>query len=253
MEFRPCIDLHQGVVKQIVGATLKDSDNSAVVNFESKKSPSYYANLYKKNNLKGGHIIKLGPNNDEAAKEALSAWKNGLQIGGGITADNAKKFIEMGASHIIVTSYVFKDGKINFDNLNKLVDAVGKDRIVLDLSCKEKDGDYYIVTDRWQKFTDTTITKETLGYLSEYCDEYLIHAASVEGKKAGPDLTLIELLKEAPITTTYAGGIATMNDINDVKEVGDNKIHITIGSALDIFGGNLNFDEVVHFCNESQK
>ncbi len=249
MEFRPCIDLHEGKVKQIVGATLTDSDNSAEVNFESTKAPSYYSELYKEHSLRGGHIIKLGPRNDDAAQEALGAWAGGLQIGGGINADNGASFIDAGASHVIVTSYVFKDGCINYENLDSLVKAVGKDNLVLDLSCKERDGEYFIVTDRWQNFTDTKLNGDTLSSLATYCDEFLIHAASVEGKMGGADLKLVKLLAEfSPIPTTYAGGIATMEDIEEVREAGEGKIHITIGSALDIFGGKLSFQEVVTAC-----
>ncbi|MRI31860.1 phosphoribosylformimino-5-aminoimidazole carboxamide ribotide isomerase [Endozoicomonas sp. OPT23] len=251
MQFRPCIDLHQGKVKQIVGSTLKDQDNSATVNFESDQSAGDYANLYRKDNLRGGHIIKLGPDNDEAAREALSAWPGGLQIGGGITAENAAEFITMGASHIIVTSYVFKDGKINFENLHKLVAAVGKDRLILDLSCKAKDDDYFIVTDRWQNFTDTKVSKETLQELAEYCDEFLVHAASVEGMMQGPDLKLVSLLAEhSPIPVTYAGGITTLPDIENVNKTGQGKVHITIGSALDLFGGKLSYQDVVEYCQQ---
>ncbi len=254
MEFRPCIDLHDGKVKQIVGATLTDTDNSATVNFESTHSPSYYSELYKRDNLRGGHIIKLGPGNDTAAQEALGAWTSGLQIGGGINADNAQSFIDAGASHIIVTSYVFKDGVINFENLNKLVEAVGKEHIVLDLSCKERDGEYYIVTDRWQNFTTTTLNEETLSELSSYCDEFLIHAASVEGKMGGADLKLVKLLAQySPIPTTYAGGIATLEDIELVRDAGNGSIHITIGSALNIFGGKLPYASVVDLCDKVSK
>ena len=249
MQFRPCIDLHQGKVKQIVGSTLKDQDNSAQVNFESDRSASDYAELYRQDNLRGGHIIKLGPDNDEAAQSALSAWPEGLQIGGGITAENAADYIAMGASHVIVTSYVFKDGNINFENLNRLASAVGKEKLVLDLSCKEKDGSYFIVTDRWQKFTETRVTEQTLLMLAEYCDEFLVHAASVEGKMQGPDLELVELLAEhSPIPVTYAGGITTMDDIESVRKRGQNKVHITIGSALDLFGGQLSYQKVVAYC-----
>ncbi len=249
MEFRPCIDLHDGKVKQIIGATLTDKDNSAAVNFESTLAPSYYAELYKKNSLRGGHVIKLGPNNEDAAKDALAAWPGGIQIGGGITAENAKFWIEAGASHVIVTSYVFKDGKINFENLTKLTEAVGKEHVVLDLSCKEVNGTYLIVTDRWQKFTDTALTKDTFDLLASYCDEFLVHAATVEGLKGGADLKLVKLLAEfSPIPVTYAGGIASMEHIEQVREAGNNQVHITIGSALDIFGGNLSYESVVEAC-----
>ena len=251
MQFRPCIDLHQGKVKQIVGSTLKDQDNSAKVNFESDKSASDFAQLYRRDNLRGGHIIKLGPHNDDAARSALTAWPEGLQIGGGITADNAADYIAMGASHVVVTSYVFKDGKINFENLNKLVAAVGKKKLVLDLSCKTQGDDYFIVTDRWQKFTETTVCKETLLELAEYCDEFLVHAASVEGMMQGPDLKLVSLLaKHSPIPVTYAGGITTLEDVENVNRTGQGNVHITIGSALDLFGGKLSYQKVVEYCQQ---
>lgn len=249
MEFRPCIDLHNGKVKQIIGATLTDKDNSAAVNFESTLAPSYYANLYKKDALRGGHVIKLGPNNEDAAKDALAAWPGGIQIGGGITAENAQYWIDAGASHVIVTSYVFKDGQINFENLAKLYDSVGKKHIVLDLSCKELNGEYLIVTDRWQNFTTTVLSRETFDVLSSYCDEFLVHAATVEGLKGGADLNLVALLAElSPIPVTYAGGIASMEHIEQVRVAGDNRVAITIGSALDIFGGELPYDSVVAAC-----
>ena len=249
MQFRPCIDLHHGKVKQIVGSSLSDADNSASVNFESDRSPAEFAIRYREDNLRGGHVIKLGPGNDEAAKEALQAWPGGLQVGGGINADNARDYLDMGASHVIVTSYVFQAGEINREHLDKLVTAVGKERLVLDLSCKEKDGEYYIVTDRWQTFTDTVISPETLHDLARYCDEFLVHAASVEGLMQGPDLKLVKLLAEgSPIPVTYAGGIATMDDIEAVRQAGDNKVHITIGSAMDTFGGSLSYREVVERC-----
>ena len=251
MQFRPCIDLHQGKVKQIVGSSLSDGDNSATVNFESDCSPADFAEMYRRDNLRGGHIIKLGAGNDQAAEEALAAWPGGLQIGGGVTADNAAGFLTMGASHVIVTSYVFKDGRIHQDNLEKLVTAVGRERLVLDLSCKEKDGQYLIVTDRWQKFTDTVISPETLSQLAGYCDEFLVHAASVEGMMAGPDLELVKLLAEhSPIPVTYAGGISSITDIEAVREAGQGKVHITIGSALDIFGGDLAYQDVMDMCRK---
>lgn len=188
MDFRPCIDIHDGKVRQIVGGSLKDSVG-AKVNFETDKDGVFYANLYKDNGLKGGHIILLNPVGTEMyeadkklALGALNAYRGGLQIGGGISADNAKEFIEAGASHVIVTSYVFKDGRVNYENLDLLEKAVGKEHIVLDLSCRKKDGKYYIVTDRWQKFTDVILNTDTLNELLNYCDEFLIHAVDVEGK-----------------------------------------------------------------------
>ncbi len=250
MQFRPCIDLHDGKVKQIVGSSLSDSDNSATVNFESKLTPADYAAIYRQDNLRGGHVIKLGPGNEQAAAEALNAWPEGLQIGGGITADNALDYLAMGASHVVVTSYVFKDGMIHRDHLQRLVDVVGRERLVLDLSCKQRDGQYFIVTDRWQKFTDTVISAVTLADLAEYCAEFLVHAASVEGLMQGPDLKLVSLLAEhSSIPVTYAGGIASMEDIEAVRTAGKSEVHITIGSALDIFGGELAYKNVVHACD----
>ncbi len=249
MEFRPCIDIHDGKVKQIVGSTLTDSGSTPAVNFESSYNPSYYSNLYKKDNLTGGHVIKLGPHNEKAALEALAAWPNGLQIGGGINSDNANFYLEAGASHVIVTSYVFKDGQINFDNLKTLIESVGKERLVLDLSCKERDGEYFIVTDRWQNWTDVTISKDSLQLLGNYCDELLIHAASVEGKMEGPDLTLVKILGDySPVKVTYAGGITTIKDLENIKECGQNRVNVTVGSALDIFGGKLPYSDVVEVC-----
>ncbi|WP_252176880.1 phosphoribosylformimino-5-aminoimidazole carboxamide ribotide isomerase [Endozoicomonas sp. 4G] len=249
MQFRPCIDLHQGKVKQIVGSSLRDDDHSAQVNFESDRSAADFAELYRREGLTGGHVIKLGPGNEAAAAAALSGWPRGLQAGGGITSENATYYLDLGASHVIVTSYVFKDGQINFANLDKLLAAVGRKRLVLDLSCKKKGDDYFIVTDRWQRFTDIRINGETLEKLAHYCDEFLVHAASVEGLMAGPDLALVSLLAHySPIPVTYAGGIATLEDIEAVRTAGNGQVHITIGSALDIFGGALAFRDVVASC-----
>ena len=251
MQFRPCIDLHNGKVKQIVGSSLSDSDNSASVNFESDQSPADFAALYQRDNLRGGHVIKLGPGNESAAEQALGVWPGGLQIGGGITSDNAERYLAMGASHVVVTSYVFREGKVHHENLQKLVSVVGRERLVLDLSCKMKEGRYYIVTDRWQRFTETEVSRETLEQLSGSCAEFLVHAASIEGMMAGPDLQLVALLAEySPIPVTYAGGIASLEDIEAVRVAGKNKIHITIGSALDIFGGTLKYQDVVECCKQ---
>lgn len=251
MEFRPCIDIHDGKVKQIVGSTLTDSGDMPSVNFESSQTSSFYSNLYKKSNLRGGHVIKLGADNEDAGIEALNAWPGGLQIGGGITPENAMKYIEAGASHIIVTSYVFKNGQVDYENLKKLVDVVGSDKLVLDLSCKERDGEYFIVTDRWQKWTDVRISKESLETLGSYCSEILVHATSVEGKMKGPDLKLVKILADfCPVIITYAGGISTMKDLEDIKSIGDNRVNITVGSALDIFGGELSYMDIVSFCGK---
>ncbi len=250
MKIRPCIDIHDGKVKQIVGSTLKDHVNQGPrENFVSNKSPGYYASLFKKHNLTGGHIIMLGPGNEKAASEALSAWPGGMQIGGGINLDNAKSWLHKGASHVIVTSFVFYQGLIDMDRLTRLSTLVGKDHLVLDLSCRKRNGRYFVVTDRWQNLTEVEVNAETLESLSRYCSEFLVHGVDVEGKCKGVDLSLVELLaKASPIVTTYAGGARSIHDAYMVKERGKGRIDLTIGSALDIFGGTgVRFDEILQF------
>lgn len=257
MRFRPCIDIHNGRVKQIVGGSLKDENSVATDNFVSELNGDYYAKLYRKYELKGGHIIILNPAGSEyydadlrQARLALGAYPKGLQIGGGINAENAASFIEAGAEAVIVTSYVFKDGRINWDNLDKLKAAVGSENLTLDLSCRKKDGKYYIVTDRWQKFTEECVTERTLDALSGYCSEYLIHAVDVEGKAKGIETELVEILGNwAKLPMTYAGGVGSYEDLYLLKKLGNDKLDVTIGSALDIFGGNMVFEEVLKICN----
>lgn len=253
MEFRPCIDIHNGQVKQIVGGSLTDKNDHAQENFVATKDADYYARLYQTRGIKGGHIILLNPSTSEyyeatkrQALKALAAYPGGMQIGGGINDTNAKEYLDAGASHVIVTSYVFKDGKIHMENLQKLYEAVGKEHLVLDLSCRYREGAYYIVTDRWQKFTDEKVDEKTLDMLMNYCDEFLIHAVDVEGKAQGIEGRLVELLgKWNKLPITYAGGVHSYEDIDELKKLGNGKIHVTIGSALDIFGGKLDFDMVV--------
>jgi phosphoribosylformimino-5-aminoimidazole carboxamide ribotide isomerase len=236
--FRPCIDLHEGKVKQIVGGSLTDDGAALRTNFVSERPASWYAELYQRDNLRGGHVIMLGPGNETAAREALSAYVGGLHIGGGINADNAESWLTAGASHVIVTSWVFREGKIDWARLNLLVSKLGKKRLVLDLSCRKRDGDYFVVTDRWQKFTELKLSRETLEKLAQYCDEFLIHAADVEGLCRGIDLELVQRLAAwTPIPATYAGGAKSLADLDHVTSIGKNKIDLTIGSALDIFGG----------------
>lgn len=256
MNFRPCIDIHNGQIKQIVGGSLIDMGDYAKENFVSDKDGGYYATLYKNAGLKGGHIILLNPKDSRyyeddvlQAKKALAAYNNGLMIGGGINNENACEFLKAGASHVIVTSYVFKNGEILFDNLERIKRETGKEHLVLDLSCRKKDGDYYIVTDRWQKFTNVKITGKLMKELSSYCDEYLIHAVDVEGQAHGIESGLVRILDEYnTIPVTYAGGVGSYEDLTLLKELGHNKIDVTIGSALDLFGGKLEFKKVLDIC-----
>jgi len=255
MDFRPCIDIHNGKIKQIVGASLKDEKNQADENFVSDMDGAFYADFYKSRNIRGGHIILLNaPDSEffEASKEqailALKTFPGGLQIGGGVNPENAGEYIRAGASHVIVTSYVFKNGIIDFDNLDKMVATVGKEHLVLDLSCRKKNGQYYIVTDRWQKFTNTSLTISEMEKLSDYCDEFLIHAVDVEGKASGIEEELAEMLGEfTRIPVTYAGGVHNYEDLKKLKILGKNHVNVTIGSALDLFGGNMVFAEVLRY------
>jgi phosphoribosylformimino-5-aminoimidazole carboxamide ribotide isomerase len=237
MRFRPCIDLHNGKVKQIVGSTLADGKEPET-NFQAEKPARWYADLYRQDNLPGGHIIQLGPGNVRAAKSALAAWPGGLQIGGGVNADNAMAWIEAGAGAVIVTSWVFHDGQVDGKRLEQLVARVGRDRLVLDLSCRRKGNDYYIVTDRWQTFTREKVSIDLLDTLSGAAHEFLIHAVDVEGKCMGIEKPLVELLGSwGKIPVTYAGGIHTLEDILLIGEIGRDRLDFTVGSALDIFGG----------------
>lgn len=299
MKFRPCIDIKNGKVVQIVGGTLKDGgdlkeegaipnekklldanslpplknpgkgkdpaygenpeksmdtdSHTVVTNFQSEKPSSYFAKLYKEDGIYGGHTISLGPGNQEAALSALRAFPGGLQMGGGIDPENASVYLDAGASHVIVTSFVFSRGTIDMDKLNALVKKVGKERLVLDLSCRKRDGQFWIVTDRWQKFTQVAVTEETLHRFSNYCDEFLVHGVDVEGKMAGVQSDLVVLLGEfCPIPVTYAGGVKDFSDLAHVKELGRNRVDLTIGSALDIFGGDVPYRDVVKWhrtCN----
>lgn len=252
MRFRPCIDIHNGKVKQIVGGSLRDEEDWAQTNFASEMGADYYANLYKEDALSGGHMIMLNPmtseyyeKNKEQAKLALKAYPKGLQVGGGITLDNAKEFIELGASHVVVTSYVFQDGKIEWGRLENLTKEIGKKRLVLDLSCRRRENAYYIVTDRWQKFTQVKLSQEILERLADYCDEFLIHGADVEGKQSGVEIELVHMLGNwGKIPITYAGGIGSMEDLEQFAKASQGRLDFTIGSALDLFGGKIPYHTV---------
>lgn len=253
MHFRPCIDIHNGKVKQIVGGSLLDAGNQAKENFVAGQDASFYARLYRESKIQGGHIILLNKagtsyyeEDVKQARLALFEYPGGLQIGGGITEDNAGEFLAMGASHVIVTSYVFRDGRVDYDRLKSLSQTVGKKHLVLDLSCRNRENQYYIVTDRWQKFTKEVISRDTILKLQEYADEFLIHAVDVEGKAAGVECELVSMLSEyADIPITYAGGVGSYEDIETVRRLGKGRLHITIGSALDLFGGNLDYNKVI--------
>lgn len=236
--FRPCIDLHEGKVKQIVGGSLSSDPTALRTNFVADRAAAWYAELYRNDGLPGGHVIMLGPGNETAAREALQAYPGGLQIGGGINLSNARSYLDAGASHVIVTSWVFREGQLDTDRLLALVTAIGKDRIVLDLSCRYRDGHYYVVTDRWQRFTELTLSSSVLETLARYCAEFLVHAVDVEGLCHGVDDAVVELLAGfTPIPATYAGGARSLEDLEKVTRLGRGRVDLTIGSALDIFGG----------------
>ncbi len=252
MRFRPCIDIHNGKVKQIVGGSLRDEGDVAETNFASEQDASFYARLYRSDGLTGGHIILLNPETSpyyletkEQAMKALRAYPMGLQIGGGIHIGNAREYLDAGASHVIVTSYVFHDGVIDMERLKELSHHVGKERLVLDLSCRKKGDAYVVVTNRWQTFTQVEVTTELLDELSKYCDEFLIHGVDVEGKSSGVEKGLVELLSDwQGIPITYAGGIGSMEDLKGFERISRGRLDFTIGSALDLFGGTISYEDV---------
>ncbi|KOY81011.1 phosphoribosylformimino-5-aminoimidazole carboxamide ribotide isomerase [Lysinibacillus macroides] len=251
MEFRPCIDLHDGKVKQIVGSTLGYTDQTVVENFISSHDASYYAQMFAHDQLTGGHVIMLGPGNEKAALAALAAYPQGLQIGGGITTDNAQQYIDAGASHVIVTSFIFHDGQLNIARLKQLQQLIGKEHLVIDLSCKMRDGKWFVMTDKWTKFSNFEVNAESIAYIESFCDELLIHAVDVEGKKGGMQESLVrDLAAWTSIPTTYAGGVRSLEDLAKFNDLANGRLHVTIGSALSIFGGDLPYTDVVKYCKE---
>lgn len=263
MEFRPCIDIHDGKVKQIVGGSLKEGDGGSEVreNFVSGQDAAYYARLYREYGIRGGHVILLNGVGSEAyedtkaqALSALSAYPGGLQVGGGITPENAGEFLDAGASHVIVTSYVFREGRIDLARLEKMKASVGAERLVLDLSCKKQPEGYVVMTDRWQRATSETVGEELLERLSGYCDEFLIHAVDVEGKANGIETELVKMLGEwGKKTMTYAGGVHSFEDLELLKRLGHDRINVTIGSALDLFGGDMAFERVLSYTDTKKR
>jgi len=247
--FRPCIDLHEGKVKQIVGRTLGAGPARLQTNFVSERPAAWYAERYQRDSLKGGHVIMLGPGNETEARAALRAYPGGLQIGGGVTLDNARAWLDAGASHVIVTSWVFRGGQVDWERLARLAEAIGKARLVLDLSCRRRGEEYFVVTDRWQNFTDLALSRESLEKLAAWCAEFLIHAVDVEGQCRGIDRQLVSHLGQwSPISTTYAGGASALADLEAVTRLGQGRIDLTIGSALDIFGGTgVRYEDAVAF------
>ncbi len=260
MRFRPCIDIHNGKVKQIVGGSLQDAGDRAKENFVSRQDAAFYAGLYRDYGLEGGHIILLNgkdsPYYEATRAQALAALKNypgSLQIGGGITPQNASEYLKAGASKVIVTSYVFREGRVDYGRLEELLERVGRERLVLDLSCRKREGKYYIVTDRWQKFTEVVLNEKSLEEFAHYADEFLIHAVDVEGKAQGIEQEVARLLGGwGKVPMTYAGGIHEVKDLELLKKLGQNRLDFTVGSALDLFGGKMDFEQVAG-CGRTEK
>ncbi|KAH6622080.1 hypothetical protein C7974DRAFT_315101 [Boeremia exigua] len=249
-KFRPCIDLHAGSVKQIVGGTLSTSTPSELkTNWTSEHPSAYYAALYRDHALAGAHVIMLGPGNDAAAQEALGAWPGGMQVGGGIDEGNARTWIERGAERVIITSYLFPDATFSMPRLRAVLAALDndKEKLVIDLSCRRKDDKWFVATNKWQTITDFELNEESIRLLEPFCSEFLIHAADVEGLQRGIDHALVSRLAEwCRIPVTYAGGGRSIADLELVKELSSGKVDLTIGSALDIFGGEgVKFEECV--------
>ncbi|KAF2200845.1 Phosphoribosylformimino-5-aminoimidazole carboxamide ribotide isomerase [Delitschia confertaspora ATCC 74209] len=256
-KFRPCIDLHAGSVKQIVGGTLSTtSDSSLKTNFTSELPASYYASLYKQHNLSGAHVIMLGPGNEDAAREALKAWPAGMQVGGGITEENAARWVEAGAEKVIITSYLFPNSTFSLPRLEAVLRALGNDKnkLVIDLSCRRKDNRWFVATNKWQTVTDFELNQDSISLLQPHCSEFLIHAADVEGLQRGIDHELVTALASwCSIPVTYAGGGRSIEDLELVKRLSHGKVDLTIGSALDIFGGSaVKFEDCVKW-NQAQE
>lgn len=257
--FCPCIDLHQGQVKQIVGSTLSTGSDVSLpdVNFSTNTPSSDFATRYAADRLTNGHVIMLGPGNEEAAKSALKASPGTLQVGGGINELNCVEWLQAGATHVIVTSAVFRDGAIDWERLKKIVETIGgKEKLVLDLSCRKKKGskEYYVVTDKWQKYTNVPVTAETLQSLAAHCDQFLVHGVDVEGQQCGILDDLVELLgQHSPLPVTYAGGVRSLEDLDRVHRLGMGRVDVTVGSALDLFGGSLPYQDVVDWHRKHNK
>jgi phosphoribosylformimino-5-aminoimidazole carboxamide ribotide isomerase len=240
--FRPCIDLHQGRVKQIVGSSLRDGGAQPLTNFESEHPAEWFAARYRDDCLTGGHVIQLGPGNEAAARAALAAYPGGLQIGGGINLENAADWLRAGASHVIVTSHLFDhSGRFLPERLEALVSETGRERLVVDLSCRRAAGGaaaWTVAMNRWQTLTDLKLTPALLEGLGRQCAEFLVHAVDVEGKCEGIDEDLVVFLgRHCPIPVTYAGGIHHLDVLHQIDRLSEGRVDATVGSALDLFGG----------------
>lgn len=251
MRFRPCIDIHEGKVKQIVGSSLRDDAPQGLrTNYSCERSPAFFARRYKNDGLYGGHVIMLGKGNREAAMTALRTFPGGMHAGGGITPDNAGDYIDAGASHVIVTSWMFEESELSLDRCKAMTTAVGQKRLVIDLSCTRKSGHYYIAAKRWQHITSARLNRELFTTLAQFCDEFLVHAIDYEGRQQGIDIELVRLLgTESPIPVTYAGGIRSIEQLEQIRHEGNDRVDATVGSALDLFGGPLSYDAIVAWQN----
>ncbi len=251
--FKPCIDLHHGKVKQIVGGSLRDGGDAtggtAKENFVSELPAAHYADLYRRDGLVGGHVIQLGGGNEEAAIAALAAWPKGLQLGGGVTPENARQWPERGAAKVIVTSALFEGATLSQARLEAFAKVVSPDELVIDLSCRKRGTGYWVATNRWQTVTETPVNGETLQLLSRYCSEFLVHAADVEGLCQGIERDVVQLLgQESPLPCTYAGGAKQLEDLDLVATLSGGRVDLTFGSALDLFGGSgVRYDDCVAY------
>jgi phosphoribosylformimino-5-aminoimidazole carboxamide ribotide isomerase len=254
MRFRPCIDIRDGAVVQIVGGTLSDAaSSSTVTNFTASQPSAHFAARYRADALPGGHVILLGGgvSSEAAGLSALRAFPGGLQLGGGVTPSTAARFLDAGASHVVVTSYVFREGRIDWGRLAELEAACGRERLVLDLSARKRVAtggghEFVVMTDRWQTWTEEVITPVLLAALGGHCAELLVHAVDVEGLRGGIEGELVALLgAHATVPVTYAGGVRSMEDVELVRALGRGRVDVSIGSALDIFGGSLPYEKLV--------
>jgi len=139
-----------------------------------------------------------------------------------------------------VTSFCFDGAKFSEAKLAEMVAAVGAERLVLDLSCRAAEGGgWSVAKDRWRTITDLAVTPETLDRLAGQCAEFLVHAADVEGQCGGVDRELVQMLGSwAGAPVTYAGGARSLENLREVDGLSDGKVDLTIGSALDLFGGD---------------